>query len=324
MSPSYKRALITGGAGFIGSTLAAALVERGVKVTCYDNMSPYYQGKEKNIWRLIGEKDRFLSVKADVLDTSKLLTAAMGCEVVFHLAAQPGVRYSLQHPEEVARVNVDGTVSLLDVARRIDVDRLVFASSSSVYGNPKYLPVDEKHPTGPLSPYAASKLAAEEFCRNYSRLYGMDIVILRYFSVYGPRQRPDMAIYRFLSQILNGEKPTVIGTGDQSRDFTFVDDIVSGTLSASSVPSADGETFNLGSGKSVTVNSLLGLLIELTCRHDVGLEQLHSVPGECDHTCAHIAKAQTMLGYKPQVNLEEGLRRFIQWFMTEKGSSMAI
>mgnify|MGYP001051195653 FL=1 len=250
---SHRRALVTGGAGFIGSHLVERLLEMENEVVCLDSLSTYYTGKEDNIKECLPQK-RFHFVRGDILDTPSLLAAAAGCEFVFHLAAQPGVRYSLEHPEEVTRVNVEGTINVLEASRRIDAKRLIFASSSSVYGVPRYLPINEDHPTEPLSPYGASKLCAEEFCRSYSRLHGIDVAILRYFAAYGPRQRPDMAIRKFVSAVLDGTSPTIFGTGDQTRDFTYVDDIVAGTLLAASASSANSTILNLGSGRSVKVS----------------------------------------------------------------------
>jgi UDP-glucose 4-epimerase len=311
---SHCRALVTGGAGFIGSHLVERLLEEENEVVCFDSLSTYYHGKEDNIKQCLPQK-RFSFVKGDVLDTPSLLGAAAGCELVFHLAAQPGVRYSLEHPEEVARVNVEGTVSVLEASRRIDAKRVIFASSSSVYGIPRYVPINENHPTEPLSPYGASKLSAEEFCRNYVSLYGIDVVILRYFTAYGPRQRPDMAIRKFVSAALDGTSPTVFGTGDQTRDFTYVDDIVAGTLLAASASSANGTVLNLGSGTSVKVSEIVKLIGKLVSGCEMHPLLVGSVSGESPHTWADITRAKNLLGYEPRVELEEGLRIFLKWMM---------
>jgi len=311
---SHRRSLVTGGAGFIGSHLVERLLEKENEVVCFDSLSTYYHGKEDNIKQCLPQK-RFSFVKGDILDTPSLLAAAAGCELVFHLAAQPGVRYSLEHPEEVARVNVEGTVSVLEASRRIDAKRLIFASSSSVYGIPRYVPINENHPTEPLSPYGASKLSAEEFCRNYVSLYGIDVVMLRYFTAYGPRQRPDMAIRKFVSAALDGTSPTVFGTGDQTRDFTYVDDIVAGTLLAASASSANGTILNLGSGTSVKVSEIVKLIGKLVSGSDMHPLLVGSVSGESPHTWADITRAKNLLGYEPRVELEEGLRIFLKWMM---------
>jgi UDP-glucose 4-epimerase len=309
----HRRALVTGGAGFIGSHLVERLLQEENEVVCFDNLSPYYCGKEDNIKQCLPQK-RFNFVNGDILDTASFLAAGAGCEVALHLAAQPGVRYSLEHPDEVARVSVEGTVSVLEVSRRIDVERLIFASSSSVYWIPRYLPIDENHPTEPMSPCGASKLSAEEFCRKYSRLYGIDVVILRYFA-YGPRQRPDMAIRKFFSAVLDGMSPTVFGTGEQARDFTYVDDIVAGTLLAASTSSANGSTFNLGSGTCMKVGEIVKLIGKLVHGRDVHAVLASSVSGESPHTWADITRAKNLLGYEPRVELEEGLRIFLKWMM---------
>lgn len=314
MLPSHRRALVTGGAGFIGSHLVERLLEEENEVVCFDNLSTYYYGKEDNIKQCLPQK-RFSFVKGDVLDSPSLLAAAAGCELVFHLAAQPGVRYSLEHPEEVARVNVEGTVGVLEASRRIDAKRLIFASSSSVYGIPRYVPINENHPTEPLSPYGASKLSAEGFCRNYVSLYGIDVVILRYFTAYGPRQRPDMAIRKFVSAALDGTSPTVFGTGDQTRDFTYVDDIVTGTLLAASASPANSTVLNLGSGTSVKVSEIVKLIGKLVSGCDMHPLLVGSVSGESPCTWADITRAKNLLGYEPRVELEEGLRIFLKWMM---------
>lgn len=321
MSLSHNRTLVTGGAGFIGSHLVERLLEEENEVVCFDSLSTYYHGKENNIKQCLPQK-RFSFVKGDILDTPSLLAAAAGCELVFHLAAQPGVRYSLEHPEEVARVNVEGTVSVLEASRRIDAKRLVFASSSSVYGVPRYLPINENHPTEPLSPYGASKLSAEEFCRNYSRLYGMDVVILRYFTAYGPRQRPDMAIRKFASALLDGTSPTIFGTGDQTRDFTYVADIVAGTLHAASASPAGSTVLNLGSGTSVKISEIVKLISKLVSGRDMHPVLVGSISGESPQTWADITKARNMLGYEPGVQLEDGLRIFLEWMMETRGTQV--
>jgi len=308
------KVLVSGGAGFIGSHLADKLLERRSIVICYDNFSPYYSGKEKNVRNNLNNPNYHL-VKADILDFESLSEAMKDVDVVFHLAAQPGVRYSVEHPAEVSQINVNGTISVLETARRREVGKIVYASSSSVYGNPEGMPIGEEHPLAPISPYGVSKLAGEKYCQVYRRLYGLDIVILRYFTVYGPRQRPDMAIHRFVDQISNGKPPVVYGDGKQTRDFTYVDDIVAGTIEAAQAEGYAGEAFNLGGGHRISVNDLLQRLIKLLGKENV-IQPVYEAakPGDVENTHADIGKARGILGYEPRTSLEEGLKNFTEWY----------
>jgi len=307
------KVLVTGGAGFIGSHLADKLLERHNIVVAYDNFSPYYSGKERNVRNNVDNPNYHL-VKADILDFGALSQAMKDVDVVFHLAAQPGVRYSIEHALEVSQINVSGTVNVLEAARQKRVRKVVYASSSSVYGNPKCMPVGEEHPLDPISPYGVSKLAAEKYCQVYRRLYEMDIVILRYFTVYGPRQRPDMAIHRFVDQIFESKAPVVYGDGKQTRDFTYIDDIVVGTIKAAEIEGYAGEAFNLGGGHRVSVNDLLKRLIKL-CRKENVVKPIyeHAKLGDVTDTHADISKARRILGFEPKTDVEGGLRNFIEW-----------
>ena len=309
------KVMITGGAGFIGSHIADDLLERRNIVVCYDNFSPYYSGKERNVRNNLNNPSYHL-VKADILDFGALSQAMKDVDVVFHLAAQPGVRYSVGHPLEVSQINVGGTINILEAARQRRVRKIVYASSSSVYGNPECMPISEEHPLHPISPYGASKLAGEKYCEVYQRLYGMDTVILRYFTVYGPRQRPDMAIFRFVKQISEGKRPVVYGDGKQTRDFTYVNDIVAGTIAAAEIEGYAGEAFNLGGGHRISVNGLLQRLIELLAKDDV-IRPIYEAAklGDIENTHADIKKARSILGYEPKTSLKEGLKNFIDWHM---------
>lgn len=308
------KVLVSGGAGFIGSHLADKLLERRNIVVCYDNFSPYYSGKETYVRNNLNNPSYHL-VKADVMDFEALSQAMKDVDVVFHLAAQPGVRYSVEHPLEVSQINVGGTINILEAARQRRVRKIVYASSSSVYGNPECMPISEEHPLHPISPYGASKLAGEKYCKVYQRLYGMDTVILRYFTVYGPRQRPDMAIFRFVKQISEGKRPVVYGDGKQTRDFTYVDDVVAGTIAAAQTEGYAGEAFNLGGGHRISVNDLLQRLIKLCGKEDV-VKPIYerAKSGDVKDTHADISKAKKILDYKPEKDLEDGLRSFIEWY----------
>lgn len=316
------RVIVTGGAGFIGSHLADTLLEMGNTVICYDCFTPYYTGKEANIEHNLGNP-RYRLIKADIFDTSVLASAMKGVDVVFHLAAQPGVRYSIDHPDEVLRINTIGTLNLLKTAKQQDVRRVVYASSSSVYGNPKYTPVDEDHPTEPISPYGISKLASEKYCQYYYRIHGMDIRVLRYFTVYGPRQRPDMAIHIFTKAILEKRPPTIFGDGYQARDFTYVEDVVRGTILASERDGVGGEVFNIGAGHQISVNKLFQLLSKLAgLRDEIKPQHVPAKLEDVRETLADITKARKILGYNPHQDLEEGLKNFQEWLI-EKTSKIS-
>lgn len=305
--------MVTGGAGFIGSHLVERLMERGNRVIVYDNFDEYYSGKEENLCNASGHPD-FALVRADILDFETLRETLRGVDVVFHLAAQPGVRFSLNNPQKTNSVNTAGTINVLEAAKRAGVKRLVFSSSSSVYGTPLYMPVDEEHPNNPLSIYGGSKLAAEKYCRIYNDFLGLDSVILRYHTVYGPRQRPDMALHKWASLLSMGKSPTIYGDGRQTRDFTYVDDIVEGTLRAAEVEAIGGEIFNLGCGSRVSINEAVMMLMGSMGLEDV--EPVYEPPkqGDAPDTHADIRKACRVLGYKPQVALDEGIERFVKWF----------
>jgi len=306
--------LITGGAGFIGSNLADSLLAKGSRVICYDNLSPYYQGKEANVEANL-RNPLYRFIKSDILDRASLSESAKPADVIIHLAAQPGVRHSMENAEAVIRVNVEGTASVLEAGRKVDVTKIVFASSSSVYGNPNKLPVAEHGSTNPVSPYGVSKLAAEEVCRTYSELYGMRITVLRYFTVYGPRQRPDMAVRLFLQELENNRPITIFGDGKQTRDLTYVGDIVDGTLSAAEAELSRYEVFNLGSGHRLSLLSLVGTLSEVTGKEF--LESCRFEPakaGDVTDTHANIEKARRLIGFNPQTRLKDGLRSFVNWY----------
>ena len=312
------RILVTGGAGFIGSHLADALLQMNNIVINYDNLNPYYTGKQRNVEQSL-RNDKYHLFRADIRNFENVFQAMEGVDVVFHLAAQPGVRYSVEHPLEVSQINVGGTINVLEAARQRRVRKIVYASSSSVYGNPECMPVSEAHPLNPISPYGASKLAGEKYCQAYEKLYGMDIVILRYFTVYGPRQRPDMAIYRFVNQIFEGKRPVVYGDGKQTRDFTYVNDVVAGTIAAAQTEGCAGEAFNLGGGQRISVNDLLQRLIKLCGKEDVvGPSHEQAKSGDVRDMHADISKAGRVLRFEPKTDLEEGLRNFIEWYIVTR------
>ncbi len=308
-----RRILITGGAGFIGSHLAEALVKHNNIIKIYDNFNDFYFNKDANI-KSLKEKKNCEIITGDILDLETLKNALKDdIEFVFHIAAQPGVRVSVQAPFKTNAANVTGTLNMLVAVQNSNVEKLINASSSSVYGPPQYLPIDENHPTDPVSPYGASKLAAEKYCKSFYRVYGIDVCSLRFFTVYGPRQRPDMAIHIFTQKILKNEPPTIFGDGNQTRDFTFVEDTVSGVIASAEAKNTAGEPFNLGKGESCSVNDLISLLIKTT-GNTVKPIFTKEMKGDVSDTWADITKAKKMLGYDPQTSIEAGLQKFVEWY----------
>jgi UDP-glucose 4-epimerase len=233
--------------------------------------------------------------------------------VLYHQAAQAGVRKSVEEPKKVNHYNVDGTINVLEAARKYDLDRVVVASSSSVYGKPEYLPYDEAHPTTPVSPYGVSKLATEQYTRVYHERYGLPTVALRYFTVYGPRMRPNMAMTNFVSRCLHGEPPVIYGTGEQTRDFTYVDDIKRVNEQLLTDDSADGEILNIGSTDNIDIRTLAEVIRDAI---DPTLEIVYDDPreGDAEHTHADVSKAHELLGYEPTVEIRDGVEKFIEWY----------
>jgi len=306
------RALVTGGAGFIGSNLVDALVEAGADVVVLDDLST---GFAENI------SDAATLVEGEVSDPDAVARAVAGCEVVFHLAAHRAVLRSVEQPLETDRANVGGTLTVLVAARDAGARRVVCASSSSVYGGAELLPTPETAPLLPRSPYAVSKLAGEHYCRVFWELFGLETVALRYFNVYGPRQRPDSryaaVIPLFVDALLRGVPPEVHGDGLQSRDFTFITDAVAANLRAAEAPAQQcaGRAYNVAGGAAYSLLELIDIL-----RRNIGVEVTpsHVAPraGDVRHTRADIAAAASDLGHRPSVSFEEGLARTVDWFRT--------
>ncbi len=312
-------ALITGGAGFIGGHIAEQLAGNGNDVTVIDNFVPYYDCgiKRHNVetCREAAERGggRYELVEASITSEAVVDELIADCDVVYHQAAQAGVRKSVDEPALVNEYNVTGTINVLESARRHNPDRVVFASSSSVYGKPEYLPYDEAHPTTPVSPYGTSKLAGEQYARVYTEIYGLPTVSLRYFTVYGPRMRPNMAMTNFVSRCLHGEPPVVYGSGEQTRDFTYVDDIRRVNEQLLTVARADGEILNLGSTDNIDVQTLAETIRdEIDPQLDIVYDDRRK--GDAEHTHADVSKANELLDYEPTVDIRSGVRMFINWY----------
>ena len=302
--------LVTGGAGFIGSHLCERLAKKG-EVVCLDNFDPYYspQVKWNNIELLIEHPD-FELVEGSILDRELLHRVFEDVDYVFHNAAQAGVRISVENPGKTHEVNATGTLNVLEVAANSGVKKVINASSSSVYGKVSYLPFDEEHPNVPVSPYGASKLVAEHYCRVFSELHDLETVSLRYFTVFGPKMRPDLAINIFTGKALNNEPIEIFGDGEKTRDFTFIDNIIDGNLRA--MERGNG-VYNIGGGERVSINGLAEKIVKI-----VGSESEiiygESVKGDAEHTWSDVSKARRELGYKPEVGLDVGLRRYVEWY----------
>jgi UDP-glucose 4-epimerase len=311
-----EKVLVTGGAGFIGSHLVETLAAEGSRVVVFDDLST---GLARN---LEGAKDSIDIVEGDVRDLATLRRVTQGVTTVFHLAAVSAVAPSVADPLACNAINVSGTLHVLLAARDAGVRRVVFTSSAAVYGADPTLPKVETLPTSPLSPYAASKLAGEGFAHAFSHVYGVETVTLRLFNVYGPRQNPESedsgVITRFLSRLAAGEAPLVDGDGQQSRDFIFVSDVVAAFLLAAETPDARGEVFNIGSGRSTTINELAATLAS-TMLPGSSLRPMHRAAraGDVRRSCADVTKATSVLKFEPTVNLTDGLAKTVAWWRKE-------
>ena len=309
--------LVTGGAGFIGSHVCERLLKLGHAVWAFDDLNHFYsvELKRRNLHDLQALAKPFEFVHGDLVDRAALdeLFSGVKFDQVIHLAARAGVRPSLEEPALYQRVNVEGTVNLLEAARRRGVKKFTVASSSSVYGVNSKVPFSEADPIfTTISPYAASKLACEALGHVYHHVYGFDVVMLRFFTVYGPRQRPDLAIYKFARLISRGEPIPVYGDGSTARDYTYVDDTLEGIL-ACTRKEFGYQIYNLGESQTVKLARLVELLEAALGRKAV-IQRLPLQPGDVPLTCADITKAQAHLGYQPQVPIEQGIARFAEWF----------
>ena len=309
--------LVTGGAGFIGSHLAEELVRRGETVRVADNLAT---GKRQNLARIRGIE----FIEGDLADLDVARRVVAGVDFVLHQAAIPSVPRSVQDPLTSHRANVEATLNVLLAARDAGVKRVVYAGSSSAYGDTPTLPKTEAMPTGPLSPYALQKLVGEQYCQLFTRLYGLETVTIRYFNVFGPRQDPSSpysgVISLFISALCERRQPTIYGDGEQTRDFTYVANVVDGVLRACEAPQASGQVINVATGGRISLNQLLATLSEL-----VGstVAPVYASPraGDVRDSQADIRKAEQLLGYRPLVDLQEGLKKTLEWYRTTQTTS---
>ena len=315
--------LVTGGAGFIGSHLCEKLLLRGFHVLCLDNFNDSYEPavKRDNLLRAL-RHSHFRLVEGDITDTALVDSIAGQPDIaaVVHLAALAGVRSSIRLPLEYIDVDIKGTAVLLEACKKYGIKRFVFASSSSVYGS-STPPFRENDPLAvQTSPYAAAKQSGELFCRTYSHLYGIRTACLRFFTVYGPRQRPDMAVHLFTKAVDERHELRIFGSGDSSRDYTYIDDITDGIVAALDLQS-DFEIFNLGSGNAVHIKALVET-IENRLGKRANIQYLPEQQGDAPATCADISKAAALLGYRPKVGLEEGIDRFVDWYKRSRKTAV--
>lgn len=303
--------LVTGGAGFIGSHITDFLLSKGNNITCIDNFNNYYNPelKRKNIKHNLG-KTNFKLIEGDIRDRDLIKNILQEkFDYVFHLAAQPGVRASIKNPILVNDINVNGTINILNEAMNSSVKKVIFASSSSVYGDVKTFPIKEDHPLNPISPYGASKICGERYCKIFEDVYGLKTVSLRYFTVYGPRMRPDLAINIFTKSTLNNEPISVFGDGLQTRDFTFVKDVVDATIL--SMKNGKGE-YNIGGGNRLPLIDLINKIKELT-NSESKIIYKDAQKGDMKHTWADNNKARKELDWNPKTKVDEGLKLYVDW-----------
>ena len=314
--PTTERVLVTGGAGFIGSNLSDELIRRGAKVRIIDNL---ITGNRSNLEEIRGD---FEFIEGDLNDDAALLSAIEGVEVVFHQAALPSVPRSVDKPAETHQACANATLNLLIKAKDSGVKRVIYAASSSAYGDQPVLPKVETMKPDPLSPYAAAKLMGEYYCRVFNQVYGLETMSLRYFNVFGPRQDPSSTysgvISRFIDALMKGGTPVIYGDGEQTRDFTFIANVVDANIRASQASTGIGETMNVANGERVSLNTLLDTLKTITGNTDVSAEHLPERKGDVKHSQADNTRAVECLGYSKLVGLEEGLRLTIEWWKASR------
>jgi len=311
-----KSVLITGAAGFIGSHLTETLLKQDNFLILIDNFNDYYSGKEEQLKKILNsyKQDReYKLIKADLVEKSTFKQIDHEVDYVFHLAAQAGVRYSIDNASEVTYNNIVGTVNIFEYASKISsIKKVIYASSSSVYGNPLYTPVDEDHPKNPISPYAVSKLCGENYANLYFKEYNLPITSLRFYTVYGPRSRPDMAINKFFTLMLQNKEILIYGNGTQKRDFTYISDIINGLILAGENDKSSGEVFNIGWSNPISVNELVDKMYDIV-KAEKKIRFIEKQKGDVNVTHSNISKASKILNFKPKVTIEVGLESQHEW-----------
>lgn len=314
-------ALVTGGAGFIGSHIASALASAGARLRIIDDLSTGYR---ENLEEIKGEVD---FIHASLAEEESLRKALEDVELVFHEAAIPSVPRSVENPRQTHIASVESTFSLLLAARERKVRRIVYAASSSAYGDQPTLPKVENMLPEPLSPYAVAKLVGEHYCQVFTRVYGLETVSLRYFNVFGPRQDPSSqysgVISRFIGALLGGERPVIYGDGEQSRDFTYIDNVVDANLKAAESVRGIGQVINIANGERISLNQLLDELKTLTGKPDVVADYIEPRAGDVKHSLADISRARSLLGFEPRVDLQTGLQLTIDWWKKSRFAKTA-
>ena len=314
--PFTPKVLVTGGAGFIGSNLTDELIRQGAKVSIIDNFATGFQ---ENLDEITGDFD---FVEGDINDSNSVSKAIEGAEIVFHQAALPSVPRSVENPSETHLICATGTFNLLVQARDAGVRRFIYAASSSAYGDQPTLPKVESMRPDPLSPYAVAKLTGELYCRAFNHVYGLETISLRYFNVFGPRQNPGSmysgVISRFIDALMSGSTPMIYGDGEQSRDFTYIDNVVAANINAANATSGLGETINVANGERVTLNELLKILKEITDKADVKPDFQPARSGDVKHSQADNQRAVEFLNYTTLVGLNEGLSKTVNWWKNSR------
>lgn len=317
-----NRILVTGAAGFIASHLIEHLLSRGNSIIGLDNFDSFYSKEDKlaNLQQYINQ-DNFYFYEIDICDREKILNLEEEFDFVIHIAAKAGVRPSIKSPSEYIKANIDGTQNILDLMVKKECKKLLFSSSSSIYGNNTKVPFSEKDNVDhPISPYAFTKKANELQIHSFCHLYNIDAICLRFFTVYGPRQRPDLAIRKFIEKIEQGESIDMYGDGSTGRDYTYVSDIVSGIHAAYDFLCQHEEVYeiiNLGNNKPILLKEMINTIYSVL-KKPVQINQLPMQPGDVLQTCADISKAQSMLGYKPKVSFKKGIEAFVKWYRKNK------
>ncbi|MFX0139472.1 MAG: GDP-mannose 4,6-dehydratase [Candidatus Hodarchaeota archaeon] len=311
-----KTIIITGAAGFIGSHLTEILLKNNNFLILIDNFNDYYLGKEKQLEEITKNyqnKQDFILFREDLTNKSLYKKINYDIEYIFHIAAQAGVRYSINHAAEVSKNNIISTLNIYEYGLKINtLQKIVYSSSSSVYGNPIYTPVDEDHPKNPISPYAVSKLCGEIYANYYYQEYNLPISSLRFYTVYGPRGRPDMAIRKFFNLMYKNKEILIYGNGEQLRDFTYISDIINGLILACETDSSTGEIFNLGCSNPISINELVKKMYKIANKPKK-VKYVEKQQGDVDITYSNIDKARKILKFNPKVEIDEGLINQYQW-----------